>query len=221
MEFILRVQEHTPEEIHLHHKISFSGVDYDERYKEIPRKNFISVDAQLDGFTCLNAVSNFYGWNTDKLKEDCEEINCEKNHKVFFELNPVLVLLPLPTGDMDLENSREFYFTETIKFLNWYNADSIHITQFSFLEKFSASEAGKLLKILLNPLTIKNFNKVYWEIDSRFVNVMLQTFRLVANGIFRLNNPDPVIIYAKRYKFIYDEKDKLGNCDVGRFVSDD
>ena len=46
MEFILRVQAHTPEEIHLHHKISFSGVDYDERYKEIPRKNFITVDAQ-------------------------------------------------------------------------------------------------------------------------------------------------------------------------------
>lgn len=221
MEFILRVQEHTPEEIQLHHKISFSGIDYDERYKDIPQRNFITVDAQLDGFTCLNAVSSFYGWNTDKLKEDCEEINREKTHKVILELNPVLVLVPLPTEEMDLENSREFYFTETLKFSNWYNADSLHVTQFSFLKKFSASDAGKLLKILLNPLTIKNINKVYWEIDSRFVNEMLQTFRLVANGIFRLNAPDPALIYAKRYKFVYDEKDRHEKFDVGRFVSDD
>ncbi len=221
MEFILRVQEHTSEEKHLQHKLSFSGIEYSEEISNIPRKLFITADADLNGFTCLNAISNYYGWNTDQLREDCDQINLEKNYKVIFEVMPALVLIPKPTEDVDIKNSREYYFTETIKFLNWYNADSVHLTQFSFLDKFSAKDVGVLLKILLNPLTVKNFNKIYWEIDSRYLSEMIQTYRVVANEMFRLNLPDPKVVHAKRFKFVYDNESKLDNCDVGRFVVDE
>lgn len=224
MEFILRVQEHTAEEINLQQKLSFSGIDYLENSNDRYCKNFITIEADLNGATCLRAACNFYGWDKDKLEEECDELNKKKNYRVILDLNPCLILIPIPTNEMDLENSKEYYFIETIKFLNFYNADTIHFTQYSLIDNFNANDVGRLLKILFNPLVIKNFKKFYWEIDSRYLNSMQQTFNLVNNAMLRLNLSEPSVIYAKRFKIIYDDiQYELQNSSVREFrlVADD
>jgi hypothetical protein len=219
MEFILRVQEHTEHEKHLHHKLSFSildGVDYQTGTNS---DNVISVTSDLNGFTTLKSICRVLNWNEERVQLDVDRCN-EINSSLFIQaISPSIFMVPKSTDDESIVNFPEYYISELSKVGDYYNTKTVQFTHYSFLEKFPKSEILSMLILLLNPVIVPNIDKFYWEIDSRFLDDMKDVYTYVVKNIYRREKPISDIVYAKKFKFIYDQG-TYGNSEVGRFVED-
>jgi hypothetical protein len=219
MEFILRVQEHTEHEKHLHHKLSFSILDEVDYKTNTNSDNIISVTSDLHGFTTLNSVCRVLNWNTDRIQIDVDRCN-EINSSLFIkEVSPSIFMVPKSTDQESIVNFPEYYISELCKVGDYYKTKTIQFTHYSFLEKFPKYEIISMLILLLNPVIVPNIEKFYWEIDSRFLDEMKDVYKYVMENIYRREKPISDIVYGKKFKFVYDQG-TVENIEVGRLVED-
>ncbi|MBT8555852.1 hypothetical protein G6663_00900 [Polynucleobacter paneuropaeus] len=219
MEFILRVQEHTDHEIQLQHKLSFSpldGVDYQTGNNS---DNIITVSADLNGFTTLNSICRTFNWNVDRVQVDVDGCNERNKSRFIQEVSPSFFMIPKSANSENIIDFPEYYISELCKVSDYYEVKTVHFTQYSFIEKFPRSEIISMLILLLNPVIVPRIERFYWEIDSRFIDEMRDVYAYIIGNIYRRTVALPEIVYAKKFKFIYDQG-TYGNAEVGRFVED-
>jgi hypothetical protein len=219
MEFILRVQEHTDQEIQLQHKLSFSlldGVDYQTSNNS---DNIISVTSDLDGFTTLRSICRVLNWNEERVQLDVDGCN-ERNYSRFIqEMSPSLFMIPKSRNNENIIDFPEYYISELCKVSDYYQSKTVQFTHYSFLNEFPTVEIISILTLLLNPVFVPRIEKFYWEIDSRFLEEMKEIYTYIMNNKYRRDRPISDIVYGKKFKFIYDQG-TVGNSEVGRFVED-
>lgn len=219
MEFILRVQEHTDHEKHLHHKLSFSSLENTDYETGTNTDNIISVTSDLNGFTTLKSVCDVFNWKSERVQIDVNECNENESTLVIQEVSPTLFLIPKSRTEDKIIEFPEFYISELCKVSDYFKSTTVHFTHYSFIDKFPKNEILSMLILLVNPVFVPRIKKFYWEIDSRFVDEMIEIYRYVIENVYRRNKPNPEIVYGKKFKMVYDQG-TYGRLEVGRFVED-
>jgi hypothetical protein len=195
LDFVLRVQKNTEEEIKIGHKVSFS----------IPRAvDAISVTANAKGFTPLSAA--FRALYLDFRDYENEIRKCKKEDLVIDLMAhkdgmPQIILVPPTRGDTSKNKAYEYYASRIIGICNAHSSRELHFTHYGFINgSFQWEEIHRLLLVFLNPLIHTTLTKMYFEIDARYEKELKQIFDYIAYGIFR-SNVRRTVIFAPEYEF--------------------
>ena len=224
MEFIIRVQEHSEYEKHLHQKMSFSLLDGVNYQTGTNSDNIISVSSNMKCFTTLTSICGVLNLN-ERIQKDVDECNKMNKSRFLHLINPSFFMIPYNFNDENIIDFPEFYISELCKVSHYFQAKTVHFTHYSFIDKFPWSEIVSAMTLLLNPVFVPSVEKFFWEIDSRFLDDIKSAYRHVIENIYRRSTDDPKIIYAKKFKFARDENTSIethGNLlfETGRFVED-
>lgn len=213
MELIIKVQGHIEQEIHLGHHLNFSRC-LEINVNEHVEKNIISVTAALDGFTTLSAICNSYNWNDKFIKTNVDRCNEIETSLFIGGVAPSIFMIPKANSRESIINFPEYYISELLKFADQYKTECVHYTHYSFINFFPRDEIVRQLTILLNPVRYVPINEFIWEIDARFKDEMLETYRYVIRDIFRKKPKELIVINSRIRNFIF-SGERYGNAEIG------
>jgi len=214
MKLILRVHTHTNDEMLMGHKVGFTPIDSLNRYGYI-----ISATANDRGFTSLNAIARAYKWDTRKINSYVFDCNFNNRITIPGTFLPKLLLVPQTHGSSKAKYAAEHYITEILMYTNYFVTKKLHFTHYGFIQsKFPSYEIKNILKILLNPLTHITLDEIYWEIDSRHLNEMIEAYKYIANNMYRLHLPNPTIVHAPQFTLVPTGK-PIGNYQAFEYRS--
>lgn len=204
MEFIIRVQEHTDYEKQLHQKMSFSLLDEVNYGTGNSSDNIISVSSDVTGFTTLTSICDVLNLN-EQIHKDADECNKLNKPRFIQKINPSFFMIPYKFNDGKIIDFPEFYISELCKVSDYFQTKTVHFTHYSFIKTFPKSEIISSMILLLNPVFVPRIEKFFWEIDSRFLDDLLNAYKYVIQNIYRRSIKEPKIIYAKKFKLFVDE----------------
>ena len=209
MRVIFCVREHTFDEIYMGHQLGFPaihGVDA------------ISATANARGFTPLTAIARTYGWEREHLEMASAECNQRQEVAVVSTLSPCLLLVPKTRGDSGWLPNADRLLIDLLAAAKHLRLGSLHFTHFGFLQgRPPEIEMRRILEILLSPLHTSTLNVMYWDIDRRGLNSLINLYRVVARQ-YRLAVDRPEIYVAPKYE--WREVDRTpGGSSVHEFMA--
>jgi hypothetical protein len=153
----VRVIEHSQTEYQMSHKLWFAPA---------PGVDAISATANTDGFTVLNAVARFYGWNYNDINRAAEEANRRGQVAVLRRDRPNLFIVPR-TKPSD-QASIGALVDDLLKALDATHARQLQFTHFGFTNrvKFEWELETFLTRLLATSLSPK-LEGVCIDIDRR------------------------------------------------------
>jgi hypothetical protein len=201
MKLIFRSHTNTPEEIQLGHKLGFTtikGIDA------------ISASANLNGFTPAAAVLRHLGYDKDQFQQMADYSRANGSVELYAGRKPNLIFVPPTRGYTGKNKSMEFYITRTLQICNAENYKSLHFSHFGFINgEFQQLDIFKIFNVLLNPLIYTTLDVFYWEIDSRYLDRILDSYRYVNNDCYRNRSGRPEVIQAPEFEYV----DYMSNSD--------
>jgi len=212
MQLIIKEQGHIESEIYLHHNLNFSKClvgDVNDRNE----KNIISVTADLDGFTTLKQVCVQHNWSEEAVKLEADHCNEIDQSVLVRAVAPTIFMIPKSDLDDAIIKYPEYYISELLKVADYYKTDQVHFTHYSFIKFFPKGEIIRQLTILLNPVRFVPIKNFYWEIDSRFTEEMIETYKYVIKEIFR-REPKKLEVITSRVRNIVDKWETFGNGKI-------
>ena len=88
---------------------------------------------------------------------------------------------------------------------------SLHFTHFGFLQgRLPEMEMRRILEILLSPSNTPTLSVMYWDIDRRGLNSLINFYRVVAHQ-YRLAVDRPEIYVAPKYEWREVDRTPGGN----------
>ena len=202
MRVIFCVREHTFDEIYMGHQLGFPaihGVDA------------ISATANARGFTPLTAIARTYGWEREHLEMASAECNQRQEVAVVSTLSPCLLLVPKTRGDSGWLPNVDRLLIDLLAAAKHLRLGSLHFTHFGFLQgRPPEIEMRRILEILLSPLHTSTLNVMYWDIDRRGLNSLINLYRVVARQ-YRLAVDRPEIYVAPKYEWREVDRTPGGN----------
>lgn len=192
MKIVLRVHENAKEEIQLGHKLSFTSEN---------NITALSATANLNGLTPLAAILRYFRISKKGIINQVVSSNVN-GHVKFIDTFPKLILIPPTRGVSGRNQAIEYYLVEALKVCNMHNINDLHFTHFGFMnDEFKEEEICRILKILLNPLIFTTLEKLYWEIDARYLDQMLAIYYYIDHTCFGNSRISPSIIYAPKINY--------------------
>jgi hypothetical protein len=203
MQMILRAQSHTQEEIALGHKVSFTiqdGVDA------------VSASSNLNGYTPLKAVLRVLGADQETFEPHVNA--CQLSNRVLSvqHAGVNLILVPSTRGEKGFNNYYQYYAIEVLKQCNYHDIKTLHFTHYGFItKKFQQREVYSVLVTMLNPLVHTTVEKIFFEIDSRYLNDLVDLFTFVKKDIYRLRDYRPQVLMAPQFEYVTKSANKDGS----------
>ena len=201
MKLIFRSHTNTPEEIQLGHKLGFTtikGIDA------------ISVSANLNGFTPATAVLRHLGYDKNQFQQMADYCRANGSVELYLDGKPNLIFVPPTRGYTGKNRSMEYYITRTLQISNAQNFKSLHFSHFGFINgEFQQLDIFKIFNVLLNPLVYTTLDVFYWEIDSRYLDRIMDSYRYVNNDCYRNRTGRPEVIQAPEFEHV----DFMSNAD--------
>ena len=192
MRLIVCVREHTFDEIYMGHQLGFpaiQGVDA------------ISATANGKGFTPLTAIARTYGWGREQLEMASAECNQRQEVAVVSALTPCLLLVPKTRGDNGWLPDADRLLIDLLAAATHLQLNSLHFTHFGFLQgRLPEMEMRRILEILLSPSNTPTLSVMYWDIDRRGLNSLINLYKAVARH-YRLAVDRPEIYVAPKYEW--------------------
>lgn len=192
MRVIFCVREHTFDEIYMGHQLGFPaihGVDA------------ISATANARGFTPLTAIARTYGWEREQLEMASAECNQRQEVAVVSALSPCLLLVPKTRGDSGWLPDADRLLIDLLAAVKHLRLGSLQFTHYGFLQgRLPEMEMRRILEILLSPSHTTTLNVMYWDIDRRGLNSLINLYKLVAHQ-YRLVVDRPEIYVAPNYEW--------------------
>ena len=202
MRLIFCVREHTFDEIYMGHQLGFPaihGVDA------------ISATANAGGFTPLTAIARTYGWEREHLEMASAECNQRQEVAVVSTRTPCLLLVPKTRGDSGWLPNVDRLLIDLLVAAKHLRLGSLHFTHFGFLQgRPPEIEMRRILEILLSPLHTSTLNVMYWDIDRRGLNSLINLYRVVARQ-YRLAVDRPEVYVAPKYEWREVDRTPGGN----------
>jgi hypothetical protein len=203
MQMILRAQSHTAEEIIMGHKVSFTiqnGVDV------------VSASSNLNGFTPLKAVLRVLGADQEEVEAHVKE--CQYSNTVLSveHAGINLILVPSTRGEDGYNSYYEHYAVEVLKQCNYHGFKNLHFTHYGFIaKKFQQKELYRLLITILNPLVYTTLEKIFFEIDSRYLDDLVDLFTFVKKDVYKLRDYRPQVLMAPQFEYVTKSTSKDGS----------
>ncbi len=192
MRVIFCVREHTFDEIYMGHQLGFPaihGVDA------------ISATANARGFTPLTAIARTYGWESEQLEMASAECNQRQEVAVVSTLSPCLLLVPKTRGDSGWLPNADRLLIDLLAAAKHLRLGSLHFTHFGFLQgRLPEMEMRRILELILSPSHTSTLAVMYWDIDRRGLNSLINLYKVVARQ-YRLAVDRPEIYVAPKYEW--------------------
>ncbi len=202
MRLIFCVREHTFDEIYMGQQLGFpaiQGVDA------------ISATANARGFTPLTAIARTYGWEREQLEMASADCNQRQEIAVVNPLTPCLLLVPKTRGDSGWLPNADRLLIDLLAAAKHLRLGSLHFTHFGFLQgRPPEMEMRRILEMLLSPLHTPTLNVMYWDIDRRGLNALINLHRAVVRH-YRLAIDRPEIYVAPKYEWCEVDRTPSGN----------
>ncbi len=202
MRLIFSVREHTFDEIYMGHQLGFPaihGVDA------------ISATANARGFTPLTAIARTYGWEREQLEMASAECNQRQEVAVVSALTPCLLLVPKTRGDSGWLPDADRMLIDLLAAATHLKLISLLFTHFGFLQgRPPEMEMRRILEMLLSPSHTSTLSVMYWDIDRRGLNSLINLYRAVARN-YRLATDQPEIYVAPKYEWREVDRTPSGN----------
>jgi hypothetical protein len=202
MRVIFCVREHTFDEIYMGHQLGFPaihGVDA------------ISATANARGFTPLTAIARTYGWEREQLESASAGCNQRQEVAVVSALSPCLLLVPKTRGDSGWLPNADRLLIDLLAAATHLRLGSLHFTHFGFLQgRPPEIEMRRILELILSPLHTPTLNVMYWDIDRRGLNSLINLYKVVARQ-YRLAVDRPEIYVAPKYEWREVDRTPGGN----------
>jgi hypothetical protein len=133
------------------------------------------------------------------MVEDCqinEVVNLYSGNK------PNIILVPSIRSKENKKVSIEYYITKILQICNANNFKSLHFSHFGFINgNFQQEDILRILMVLLNPLIHSTLKVFYWEIDSRYLDRILQCFHHINNSCYCNFSRKPLVIQLTAYEY--------------------
>ena len=193
MKLVFRSHTNTPEEIQLGHKVGFSTIEGIDA---------ISVTANLKGYTPFTAVLRHLEYDKEEFQKMTD--NCKNGTvELFSRITPSLILVPPTRGNTGRNRSIEHYVSKTLQICNAENFKSLHFSHFGFINsEFQQLEIFKIFSVLLNPLIYTTLDVFYWEIDSRYLDRLMDSYIYINNDCYRNRSGKPEVIQAPEFEYV-------------------
>jgi hypothetical protein len=202
MRLIFCVREHTFDEIYMGHQLGFPaihGVDA------------ISATANARGFTPLTAIARTYGWGREQLEMASAECNQRQEVAVVSAQTPCLLLVPKTRGDSGWLPNVDRLLIDLLAAATHLQLSSLHFTHFGFLQgRLPEMEMRRILELLLSPSHTSTLSVMYWDIDRRGLNSLINLYKAVARH-YRLAVDRPEIYVAPKYEWREVDRTPSGN----------
>jgi hypothetical protein len=202
MRVIFCVREHTFDEIYMGHQLGFPaihGVDA------------ISATANARGFTPLTAIARTYGWESEQLEMASAECNQRQEVAVVSTLSPCLLLVPKTRGDSGWLPNADRLLIDLLAAAKHLRLGSLHFTHFGFLQgRLPEMEMRRILELILSPSHTSTLAVMYWDIDRRGLNSLINLYKVVARQ-YRLTVDRPEIYVAPKYEWREVDRTPGGN----------
>ena len=200
MKIIFRAHNNTPEEIELGHKIGFTtikGIDA------------ISLTANLNGFSPATAVLRHLRYDKDQFQQIADD--CRTNGSVTIcGFLPKLIFVPPTRGYTGRNKAMEFYITKTLQICNAENFKSLHFSHFGFINGvLQKVDIHRIFNVVLNPLIFTTLEVFYFEVDSRYLDEILQIYFYVNKLSYKNRSAQPEVIHAPEFEYV----DHMQNSD--------
>ena len=192
MKITFRVHVHTEDEIHIGHKLGFSG---------IAGVDAVSATANVEGFTPLNAAARSYGWDRDLIAAASTQCNERKEVAIVHQLTPTLLLVPRIVGKASYKYTVEGCAIDLLMAAKHLKIKRLHFTHFGFMQSSKAEPDFKsILEIFLNPLIELPLEELIWEIDFRGLRLLKNAYHAVRIR-FHLPDDTPAVILAPHFEW--------------------
>jgi hypothetical protein len=165
MRMAFRTIVNTPHEIQMGQKIWFRGIEgYDT----------VSVTANNSGFTPLDAVRRFFGFDYDLMNQAATACNNAGEVAVVRTLSPRLLLVPKTRG----RGNTEFFIEDLFQAATAICAVNLHFTHYGFLQgRFPKEEALTVIEAMLSPRLATTIERVVIDVDERVVDKFIKELR--------------------------------------------
>ncbi len=205
MKIIFRSHNNTPEEIQLGHKLGFTTI------KGI---HAISLTANLNGFTPATAVLRHLRYDKVEFQQIADD--CRTNGAVkLCGLRPKLIFVPPTRGYTGRNKAMEFYITKTLQICNSENFKSLHFSHFGFINGvLQELDILRIFNVILNPLIFTTLEVFYFEVDSRYLNKILEIYDQVNRHSYKNRSDRLEVIHAPEFEYI----DGIRNSDGTRWM---
>ncbi len=202
MRLIFCVREHTFDEIYMGHQLGFPAIHGIDA---------ISATANARGFTPLTAIARTYGWGREHLEMASAECNQRQEVAVVSTLTPCLLLVPKTRGDSGWLPDADRLLIDLLAAAKHLQLGSLHFTHFGFLQgRPPEMEMRRILEMLLSPSHTSELSVMYWDIDRRGLNSLINLYRAVARN-YRLAVDRPEIYVAPKYEWREVDRTPGGN----------
>lgn len=200
MKIIFRSHNNTPEEIELGHKLGFTtikGIDA------------VSLTANLKGFTPATAVLRHLRYDKDEFQQIADD--CRTNGSVTIcGFRPKLIFVPPTRGYTGRNKAMESYISKTLQICNAGNFKSLHFSHFGFINGvLQGTDIYRIFNVVLNPLIFTTLDVFYFEVDSRYLDKILQIYYQVNNYGYKNRSARPEVIHAPEFEYV----DRIRNSD--------
>jgi hypothetical protein len=176
VDLAVRVIEHSQTEYQMSHKLWFAPA---------PGVDAISATANTDGFTVLNAIARFYGWNYNDINRAAEEANRRGQVAVLRRDRPNLFIVPR-TKPSD-QASIGALVDDLLKALDATRARQLQFTHFGFTNRVKFEwELENFLTKLLESALAPELERVCIDIDRRCWKVPQLSYEKVQRQMFGL-----------------------------------
>ena len=190
MRLIFCVREHTYDEIHMGHMLGFPA---------ILGLDAISATANARGFTPLTAIARTYGWQRDQLEAASDACNHRQEVAVIKALSPTLLLVPQTHGDDGRRPAVDSLISDLLAAVNHLKVRSLHFTHFGFVQGcFPEVEIRTILETLLGSLHQSPLDVLFWDIDRRVLNDLIELYSRVSSR-YQRKATGPEIYMAPKF----------------------
>ena len=127
----------------------------------------------------------FRALHLDHKDFEDEIIDCRKQNIVIELKNQPfnslkLILVPPTRGRTSKHHTYEYYMTRILEICNVNNSKNLHFTHYGFLNGgFDFDEVQRAMTTLLHPLIFTTLEKIYFEIDYRYLNEFINIYKYV------------------------------------------